>query len=321
MFIKKKIINIYSNKIRRYDLDKAFHYFDYSTYTGLKKTDFSFKSNTNTLNGCFFYYEMYNKDELIIFTHGLDSGYIAYMPEIERLARMGYRVLAYDNTGCVSSSGKSIRGLSQSLADLDNAINHLRSLTEFKTMPISVIGHSWGAYAALNIREYQSNIKSIVSLAGFISISNLCNQYVPFILRPLKHIVLGLEKEVNSKYYKANALNSLDHDDTKFLIIHSKDDETVSFKYNANYLFKHCQKPNVKYLFVQGKNHGPQYSKEAIRYSNQVLKKYRYLVSSGKLKTEEERITYMKNTDFKKLSLLDEYIWKEIENTLKNKGE
>lgn len=317
MFIKHEILKLYSKKIIRYELDKALRYFDAKDYKGLKSTPFTFKSDNNTLNGHFYFYDNYEPNELIIFAHGLSSGYLAYMPEIEKLAALGYKVLAYDNTGCVSSEGKSIRALSQSLADLDHAISALREMEEYKFNPISVVGHSWGGYAALNIRTYQDNIKSVIALSGFISVSNLLNQYVFGLVRPFKQFVLRFEKEANPEYYKAQALDSFKHLDTNFLVIHSKDDDIVSFKHNALYLKRRYQNDNVSYLFVDKKVHGPQYSKEAVGYNNQVMRKYRQLIKDKKLKTEEERIKYMKNTDFYKLSTLDKYIWQEIDSFLK----
>jgi hypothetical protein len=41
------------------------------------------------------------------------------MTEIERLARHGYMVFAFDKTGCMESGGAAANGFAQAIADLD----------------------------------------------------------------------------------------------------------------------------------------------------------------------------------------------------------
>ena len=93
------------------------------------------------MQGYFYYYNSFKPNRLIVFDHGMWSGHMGYMKEIEMLARHGYLVYSYDHTGCMESGGDFTNGFAQSLHDLDNCLSALEKLSELKDYEISVMGH------------------------------------------------------------------------------------------------------------------------------------------------------------------------------------
>ena len=142
MIFEKTIINVYKNNIKiRQDGNPLLHYFSVSDFEGLQRTPFVFEGNNGqNLQGYYYYYPSARKDRLIIFDHGMGCGHVAYLKEIELIARRGYMVFTYDHTGCLESEGEDIGGFAQSLCDLDYAINALQSAKEYSDAKFTVIG-------------------------------------------------------------------------------------------------------------------------------------------------------------------------------------
>ena len=89
----------------------------------------------------------YNKKEnqpIIVFSQGIGTRVIGYINEINYFATNGYTVFAFDNTGCGESEGENIRGLPQSVVDLDCVLTYLENLEPYKNEKIFLYGHSWG---------------------------------------------------------------------------------------------------------------------------------------------------------------------------------
>ena len=113
MIFEKQIVNVYKGMMHtRCDDTETVFYFSPEDFRGLKKAPFNFKSSMgHNLCGYLYEYSEPNESRLIVFDHGMGGGHRAYMKEIEVLARHGYRVLAYDHTGCMESGGESTNGL------------------------------------------------------------------------------------------------------------------------------------------------------------------------------------------------------------------
>lgn len=311
-FIKNRFLS----SMGRQEEKPYFVYFRLSHCPGLNAEPYSFKSNEATLNGYFYHYDKYNKDVIVIFCHGIGGGHSSYLKEINELAKMGYNVLAYDNTGCVNSEGDSILGLSNSLKDLDYAIQSLRNNEEYQNKKIYVIGHSWGGFAASNIPNYQ-NVDKIIAISPFISLSS---EYHHLFKGPLGLIVSRLikyEKESVGKWANSTAIEALNKENIKGLIIHSKDDKTVPYKKNSGVLQGKIKNPNIKYYIVEGKGHHPHYTKEAADYFDKVFSNYDKGLRDKTLSSQESLFNYFKDKDFDKMTIQDPVVWKVIEDFLK----
>ena len=109
--------------IHRYDDEGYKYFFTAKDFPSLHADEFALYSpQHNRLEAVLYYYDGFDEDSIVVFCHGIGEGHLQYTKEIEELCKAGFLVLAFDITGCAASSGKDIRGLSQSLCDMDCVI-------------------------------------------------------------------------------------------------------------------------------------------------------------------------------------------------------
>ena len=320
MLFEKLILNVYKNRMfKRYDDEGTAFYFSAEDFDKLNKTPFSFKTKRgNRLQGYFYFYENPVPNRLVIFDHGMGGGHRSYMREIERIAKQGYKVFSYDHTGCMESEGDTVYGFATSLADLDSAITALKSEEEYKNMRISVIGHSWGAYAVQNICALHSDITHVIAISGPISVRALIDQYFSGMLKYYRKAVMTLEMQENPDYVGLDAVTSLKGSNAKILIIQSQDDKMVKKEYHFNLLKNELSgKENVRFLLVDGKLHNPNYTHEAVIYLNEYLAALANKTKKGELSTSQSKSAFIDKFDWLKMTEQDETVWSEIFKTLK----
>ena len=238
--LSKTVEKIYRSRVySRADGDESIFYFSKNDFEGLKSEEFNFTSSLgHTMSGCFYYYDGYDEKRLILFEHGMGSGHNGYMKEIERLCREGYRVFAYDHTGCMNSGGETTNGFAQSLRDADDALKALKNDERYNGLSISVVGHSWGGFSSLNISALHPEIEKIVAMSGFIGVKNIVDGFFSGILSPFGKKIMELEKQSNPDYIRFNALDALRSTKSQVMVIHSSDDKTVSAERNFRILEK-----------------------------------------------------------------------------------
>ncbi len=302
----------------RHDDDGSVFYFQTEDFPGLLREPYSVNNQKGErLSGYFYHYEGYRDDALVVFEHGMGTGHRGYMREIERIAKEGYLVFAYDHTGCTESEGEHIRGFSGSLADLDAVISALLSDESYRNKKISVIGHSWGGFSTMNIGALHKELHAIVAMSGFSSVREMQKQVVPLILRPYLKVLYKIEERENPKHFDKNALESLKRTECKVLIIHSADDKTVSARLHFEPLRKALSnKDNIKFLKLDGKDHNPAYSKAAVEYKNKFFKELTRRRKEKTLSTDEEKRSFNAAYDFYRMTEQDEAVWREIFETI-----
>ncbi len=289
-------------------------YFTAEDFPELHQEEYLFESSLgHTLAGAFYYYDGFDEKKLVIFEHGMGSGHTGYMTEIEKLCRAGYRVFAYDHTGCMKSGGESTNGFLQSLHDLDDAVKALKNDERYGNLPISVIGHSWGGFSTLNISALHPDIEKAVAMSGFISAEQILKGFFKGILSPFCKKILALEKEANPDYIRFNALDTLKNTKSEVLVIHSDDDKTVSAVNNFDILEKELSgRENIKFLRLTGKNHNPNYTDDAVKYKDKFFAEYQKALKKKALTTAEEKEAFKKKYDWKRMTAQDEKVWAEI---------
>ena len=188
--------------INRYDDDKIIFYYSYKDFPGLNAKPIEFKTPQGYLiKGNIYSYENHDKDDLVIFCHGLGGGHRSYMREIELLCSRGYEVLSYDNVGCWESEGESIRGLSEAVNDLVSCLDFLAGSYNLKDRKLHIIGHSWGGYAAGNILNFRrKNIKSVTVISGFASVNTIIFGGYGGKMKIFKNAILRFERKANPDY-------------------------------------------------------------------------------------------------------------------------
>ncbi len=295
-------------------------YFSGKDFEGLNVKPFSFNSSLgHKMQGYFYYYDNFKPNRLIVFDHGMWSGHQGYMKEVEMLARHGYLVYSYDHTGCMESGGDFTNGFAQSLHDLDNCLGALENLSELSDYEISVMGHSWGGYSTMNISALHPKIKHVVALSGFISVRAIINQSFSGFKRLFRGRIYECEKNSNKDYVDFSAEKVLANTEAKALIIHSKDDKTVSYKHHFQKLLDALDgKENIRLLTVDKKGHNPNYTEEACKYKNQYFNERQRLLKKGLLNTTEQQSEFVAKFDWHKMTEQDPSIWNEIFDVLDN---
>ncbi len=314
------IEKIYRNMVySRADDNGCVVYFTAEDFEGLHCEDYSFASSLgHTMAGAFYYYDGFDESRLIIFEHGMGSGHTGYMTEIEKLCKAGYRVFSYDHTGCMKSGGESTNGFAQSLRDLDDAVKSLKADEKYTSLPISVIGHSWGGFSTLNISALHPDIEKAVAMSGFIAVEQILKGFFKGILSPFYKKILALEKKSNPDYIRYNALDTLKNTKAEVLIIHSDDDKTVSVKNSFDILEKELSdRENITFLRLTGKNHNPNYTDDAVKYKDSFFAEYQKALKKKALTTAEEKEAFKAKYDWKRMTEQDEKVWAEILDFLK----
>ena len=300
----------------RRDPDGTIFYFDAQDFPGLKKEAHFFKTKRgDRLAGYFYSYENHEEGRIVLFEHGMGVGHVAYMREIEMLARHGYLVYSYDRTGCSESEGDGIRGFLGSVADMDSCIDMLKR--DFPDKKISVIGHSWGGFSTMCAPLYHPDVAHLVAISGFVSVDTIQSQVVPFLLAFSRGKLRSVEAKENPSYISSTATEALKRTDIPVLIIHSVDDKIVSYKKNFLPLKSAlADKENVRFLTVNGKNHSPNYTDDATKYKDEFFASLKRAAKKKQLETQEQRKDFVASFDWYRMTEQDEAVWSHIFNTL-----
>ena len=313
MIFEKQVVNMYRGMMHtRCDDTETVFYFSVENFPSLKAEPYAFSSSMgHTLQGYLYQYEGAREGRLIVFDHGFGGGHRAYMKEIERLARAGYVVLAYDHTGCMESGGESANGLAQSLCDLNDCLCAIRKDARFSGVDISVMGHSWGAFSTMNIVALHPQVSHIVAMCGFVSVEEMMKTFFGGLLSPYRKAVLALEKASNPDFVQYHAVNSLSQSDTKALLIYSAND-TLCRPVHYDILKAGLRgKENIRFLYVQNKGHNPNYTEDAVKLLG-TFSGARAKFLRKKNVSEEEKRRFVSSFDWEAMTAQDESVWEQI---------
>ncbi len=311
MLFHKKIEAEYKKQLFcRYDDSGLVNYFSYKDFKDLTATPHSFTTpKGDRLQGYFYQYPNANKSPLVVFDHGMGGGHRSYMQEIETLCHRGYRVYAYDHTGCMESEGENVGGFSGSLPDLDACLRALKNDPNINTEKIYVMGHSWGGYATINIPALHPDVEKIVVLCGFTSVEKMIEQNFKGPLALYRKDIMKLEKASNPSYCHYDAVNTLQNANTKALLIYSEDDKLVQRLHYDRLYEAFRDKEGIHLILTQGKGHNPNYTKEAVALLSDLGEK---LKTAQALKTSDEKQSFKNSFDWQKITEQDEALWNKI---------
>lgn len=319
MIFDKQVTKNFKNMMHtRCDNFGLAYYFSQKDFPTLNKTSYEFKSSLgHILQGYIYNYENPIENKLIVFDHGFGGGHESYMKEIEKLCQAGFKVFAYDHTGCMASGGESTNGLSQSLCDLNDCIEFLKT-TDFKDKDIYVMGHSWGGFSTLNISALHKEIKKVVVLSGFVSVELIVNDFFSGLLKGYRKVIMKLEKESNPYFVRFNAVDSLKKSDADVLLIYSDNDMLCKKETHYDTLYNELkEKTNIKFLLVNNKGHNPNYTVDAVNYLNEYTNLKNKMLKKKKLQSEKDKETFVNSFDWNKMTQQDEDVWNQIIDHLK----
>ena len=313
--MKKKIEAFYRAQldVRCDDVGNVF-YFSAADFPGLSQEPFGFRTaRGHRLQGYFYSYPDAISNRLVVFDHGMGGGHRSYMKEIELLARHGYRVFAYDHTGCMESEGESTGGFGRSVADLDDCLRALKVHPEYRGLPISVVGHSWGAFACMNIVARHPDVRHVVAMSGFISVDAILRQFFGGLLASFRRHIRAIEAAANPGSMELDARTSLADTSAEVLLIYSLDDKTVHARRHLKPLKKALShRTNIRFLEVDGKDHNPNYTREAVMLKNTLFRDLTQKIKGGELDTEEQKKAFRESWDWNAVTEQDPAVWTEI---------
>ncbi|MBE6349345.1 MAG: alpha/beta hydrolase [Spirochaetaceae bacterium] len=321
MILSKKIESVYKNKIvNRCDNPLGIFYFSHEDFEDLEMIPFAFMSSLgHKLQGYFYFYPNYDKNRFVIFDHGFGNGHRAYMKEIEKLCKAGFLVFSYDHTGCMASEGKNTGGFCQSLVDLNDCVQALKSHEMTKSLQIMVVGHSWGAFSTLNIPALHPDITHIVAISGFLSVDSIINQNFTGLLSLYRKSIHALEASLFGKFVAYDAVSSLKSYEGKVLAIYSDNDSLVKKSWSYDVLYKYFgKKDNFSFILEKNKAHNPNYTYEAIAYMGKFFKELSLTAKQKLLVTKEQQEQFMSRWDWNKMTEQDDVLWNRIVNHLQS---
>ena len=321
MIFEKQIEKLYRGSMFiRNDNASGIFYFSHEDFPGLQAYPYSFPATAgHTLKGYFYCYENTIPGRVVVFDHGMGNGHRAYMREIERLAKAGFLVFSYDHTGCMESGGENTNGFAQSLNDLDACMTALEAEKALEGYTFSVMGHSWGGFSTMNISALHPKITHVVSMSGFVSVELIMNQMFSGIMKAFRGSLLSLEHRSNPAYSHFNAVESLSNTAAKVLLIYSSDDSIVSKAVHYDALHDGLSgKENIHFLLVDGKDHNPNYTADAVQYKNAFFREFTRREKKKLLSTHEQQKAFMDTFDWYRMTAQDEEVWSAVIDHLKS---
>ena len=284
---------------------------DYDIYPGLydykkveevlPRTTFTFTSVGNKLTA--YYYESKQKPKgLIVLVHGFHSGSDDYLPIIMFFVEHGYNVFSYDGCGTYESEGKDLRGFSQGLVDLDNALNFIKKDKRFKKQKLFLFGHSCGGFAVNTVINYHpKDVEAVASIAAVNNCYKLIlekgDQYAGEVASQgfPKDFLDSYQKTIFGKYVRFDAVSGVNKTKIPFFIAHGNNDKTISYEEQS--LISHRDEitnPNVTYMTTSGNQSGHTsiwHSKRSNEYQEEVDKTIKKMKSNKK--THDEIAEYV----------------------------
>jgi alpha-beta hydrolase superfamily lysophospholipase len=255
-------LEVYSQsfgRVEEFSEDKFTTYITWKEVDQAKypREEVHFNSNENTLQG--FIYGRENINGMVVISEGLGGTADDYFPIITYFVDKGWRVFAFNNTGVGGSEGESVRGLTQSVIDLDAALTYVETSGKFDGLSIMLAGHSWGGYAVCAVLNYNHDVKAVVSFAGYNNGSDFFKEMAVLVVGGIYYICSpqgwAIEKQLFGEAVKLNAVDGINKASIPVMIIHSSDDEVISAKSTA--IYAHREKitnPHTEIVYLEGED-------------------------------------------------------------------
>lgn len=250
---------------------------DYKLYkNSLPREELTFLSKDVLLKG--YYYSLKNPKGLVVVCHGMKSGADDYLPIIEFFYKNKYNVFSFDCTGTYDSQGKSTVGMCQPLIDLDNALTFVKNEKKFKSLPIYLIGHSWGGYAVGSVVLLHKDIKAVACISPVVDAHKLIlekkEQYIKKTILPSWSFLDIYQKHLFGEYCKYNIIRGINESNIPFFIAHGINDEVILFKSQSIFVHQNeLTNHNIKYYIGKGFQSGHDSiwrSINALAYKNKI---------------------------------------------------
>jgi len=246
-------LEVYSGVFKRFDGHGPFD----AWVADYPRQEVWFYSGKNKLQG--FIYGGENNKGLIVIQPGIYSYADEYDRIIRHLVDNEWRVFSYNITGVDKSQGESMRGLSQSVLDLDAALTFIEKTSVFNGLPVMLAGFSLGGYAVCAALNYNHRINAVVSFAGFNSTKEAMEGQAVAEIGGIYYLmypqVWALEKQLFGDIAKLTAVDEINKSLVPVMIVICSDDDIVPANTISIYAHrKSIINPYVEYVYLDGED-------------------------------------------------------------------
>ncbi len=305
---------------KRCNGDRRLKYFTCEDFEDLRCAPVSFKSDKGQiLKGALYITAGTVKPlALVIFSHGMGGGHRSYMTEINTLAKNGFAVLAYDNTGTFASEGKSLIGFYQGVRDLKAAIQWANANEKFNGLKKILVGHSWGGYSVCqNLADKDLGISGAVAFSapdsGYQVVTGFLGEKMSF-LTPLFKLIFTIADDKKSAVKCSDILGNLTS--PPVLLMHGDSDTVVTPVNSPLASAKVKTNPHITSIMYEGRFHNVYQTKESEEYLNNVFAGINALKKNKNPSKEE--IDYCYDIDYDLITREDPAVMQTVINFIKN---
>lgn len=306
-------LSLYKIIFSRQDKNPDYKYFEYTDFN-INAEDISVTYRGVDLSAKVYFFKPVEEcEKVVIFAHGFGAGTASYMTEIATLAKSGFAVVAADAYGCNNSAGKNVRGFYAGAEAVIAAYIGVKCDLRLKDKPVSLVGHSWGAYSVL-CASSKIDVEKVVALSAF-------NSPVQCISDQLKNIggvarlmaVLLKPCFFLLNFFKfgaagnAKASSRAAKSGVKALVVHGASDKVVPLAHSAA---AKAKGGNITSLILDGKRHNP-YNTVAAE------DKLKELLSHPKAENSEAEAMYYRAFDWNLATEEDAEVMERIINFIK----
>lgn len=290
---------------------KRFERPDYSIYPGLynyelvknelPRENISFYSDGVKLAG--YYYKVPSPKGLVVMSHGIHAGHDDYLPIAKYFYTQGWNVFGYDYKGTYSSEGKGTVGMSESLVDLNHALDFVKSDSRFAGLKVCLVGHSWGGFATAAVLNLHKEVRAAFCIAGFNDAYTMILekgfQYAGELASSgiQKTFLDTYQKKLFGDYIYCNAVGGINGVDIPVLLAHGISDSVISI--DGQSIVSHAKEitnRKVEYYYGRGANSGHDsiwHSARAVAYQQDVKRDLeRIKKQRGKDFTYDEQVEF-----------------------------
>lgn len=266
-----------TGKVYEKHLDKRvetpkYRCFKMDDFPGLQREPHLFRSQQNcVLSGYLYYRGEEEPKAVIVFAHGIGTGHVAYMDIINYFTEKDFAVFAYDTSGFDESEG-TIRGLQQTVDDLDRAITLAKNIEKVKGKPVLLFGHSWGAYSVTHVLAFHPEVKGVIALAGFDRNRDIISYYGRSVAGDLTKAVIPYacvyDRMKFGKYHDTSAVTIFKNTDAYVMAVTGDRDNLVPERFGYD-IWKNQFYGSDNFRFVKRRNRGHgtlYYTDEATEY-------------------------------------------------------
>ena len=284
----------------------------------LLRSEFFYTVNDVKLKG--YYYESSQNKGLVVLSHGMKSGGDDYLPIIEYMVNAGYNVFSYNCTGTYESEGDGLVGMCQSLIDLEGTLAYIQSVDALSQMPLFLIGHSWGGYAATSVLSLCKEVRACASIAAMHDACDLmvekAEEYVGSLGKMPKPFFDVYQRLLFDDYVEYNAIRGINESNIPVLVAHGTSDKTISYNKQSIITYKDkITNPRVQYYVgegLQGSHTGIWHSVRSEEYQAQVKAEFKALKKAKGDLTHEEKAAFYAGVDHALYSEVNEELMRQI---------